>query len=40
MSWSEQADTLMKALTEAQMEMWKLVRPDTDRARFPQSGFC
>ena len=23
MSWSEQADTLMKALTEAQMEMWK-----------------
>lgn len=23
MSWSEQAETLMKALTEAQMEMWK-----------------
>jgi class III poly(R)-hydroxyalkanoic acid synthase PhaE subunit len=23
MSWSEQADTLMKALTEAQMNMWK-----------------
>ena len=23
MSWSEQAETLLKALTEAQMEMWK-----------------